>query len=324
VRAARIWRGGLFALVLAALVAIPTAALADTRRELVVCADPNNLPFSSRDGGGFENKLAELVARNMGVPLRYVWWAQRRGFVRNTLTEAKCELWPGVATGLERVLTTRPYYRSTYVFVSRTDSKLDGLTLDDPRLKSVSVGVQLIGNDAMNTPPAHALARRGIVQNVRGYSVYGNYTNPNPPARIVDAVARGEIDVGLVWGPLAGYFATRSHTGLRVQPVTPVLDDGVLPMTYSISMGVSRAEPQLRARVDQILRAQAPAIGKILDRYHVPRLPLTPEAGTNAKEIHDDRQTQGAGFHHPGQTQGQRQPAADSSGTEYADRLAGS
>jgi mxaJ protein len=265
---------GVFSLALAGVFAGTVPVVAAPRHELVVCADPNNLPFSSRDGRGFENRLAELVARNMGVRLRYVWWAQRRGFVRNTLTEAKCELWPGVAAGLERVLTTKPYYRSTYVFVSRADSKLDGLTLDDPRLKTVSVGVQMIGNDAMNTPPAHALARRGVVQNVRGYSVYGNYAHPNPPARIVDAVAHREIDVGLVWGPLAGYFASRSSTALRVQPVTPVLDEGVLPMTYSISMGVSRAEPRLRARVDEILQAEAPAIGKILDAYHIPRLPL--------------------------------------------------
>jgi quinoprotein dehydrogenase-associated probable ABC transporter substrate-binding protein len=250
----------------------------ETRHELVVCADPNNLPFSSRDGSGLENKLAELVARKMGMRLRYVWWAQRRGYVRNTLTEAKCELWPGVPVGLERVLTTQPYYRSTYVFVSRAESKLDGLTLDDPRLKTLPVGVQMIGNDAMNTPPAHALARRGVVQNVRGYSVYGNYAHPNPPARIVEAVARREIDVGLVWGPLAGYFASRSHTRLRLQPVTPALDNGVWPMTYSIAMGVSRAEPQLRARVDAILQAQAPAIERILDAYHVPRLPLAPQA----------------------------------------------
>jgi mxaJ protein len=217
--------------------------------------------------------LAELVAKDMGVHLRYVWWAQRRGYVRNTLNEAKCELWPGVASGLERVLTTRPYYRSTYVFVSKADSPLGGLTLDDPRLRHVSVGVQMIGNDAMNTPPAHALARRGVVQNVRGFSVFGDYEQPNPPARIVEAVAKGEIDVGLVWGPLAGYFASRAPSPLRVEPVTPALDAGVWPMAYDISVGVSRREPQLRARVDEILSTEKPAIEKILDAYHVPRVP---------------------------------------------------
>jgi mxaJ protein len=256
---------------------------------LVVCADPNNLPFSNRDGAGFENRLAELVARDMGVRLRYVWWAQRRGFVRNTLTEAKCELWPGVATGLERMLTTRPYYRSTYVFVSRADSKLSGLTLDDPRLRQVAVGVQMIGNDATNTPPAHALARRGVVQNVRGYSLFGDYRNPNPPARIVEAVAKGEIDVGLVWGPLAGYFASRSRTPLRVEPVTPAVDARVLPMTYDISMGVSRGEPELRARVDEILARERTAIGKILDEYHVPRVSADARATAAPAEAVADR-----------------------------------
>jgi mxaJ protein len=179
---------------------------------------------------------------------------------------------------MERVLPTRPYYRSTYVFVSRADSKLGGLTLDDPRLKSVVIGVQMIGNDAMNTPPAHALARRGVVQNIRGFTVYGDYQRPNPPARIVDAVAKGEIDVGLVWGPLAGYFVSRSNTRLQIQPVTPPVDAGVWPMTYDISMGVSRAEPQLRAQIDAILDKEHLAIERILDAYNVPRLPMAPDA----------------------------------------------
>ena len=257
------------------------AAPAEARRELIACADPNNLPFSSRAQPGFENRIAELVAKDLGAHLRYVWWAQRRGYVRNTLTESKCDLWPGVATGMERVLPTRPYYRSTYVFVSRADSRLDGLTLDDPRLKSVVIGVQMIGNDAMNTPPAHALAHRGVVQNVRGFTVYGDYQRPNPPARIVDAVAKGEIDVGLVWGPLAGYFANRSDIRLRLQPVTPAVDGGVWPMTYDISMGVSRAEPQLRAQIDAILEKEQPAIGRILDAYHVPRLQMASDSARN-------------------------------------------
>ena len=257
------------------------AAPAEARRELVVCADPNTLPFSSRAQPGFENRVSQLVAKDLGLRLRYLWWAQRRGYVRNTLTKSKCDLWPGVATGMERVLPTRPYYRSTYVFVSRADSKLGGLTLDDPRLKSVVIGVQMIGNDAMNTPPAHALARRGVVQNIRGFTVYGDYQRPNPPARIVDAVANCEIDVGLVWGPLAGYFVSRSNTPLQIQPVTPAVDAGVWPMTYDISMGVSRAEPELRAQIDAILQKERLAIDRILDAYHVPRVPTAPESAQN-------------------------------------------
>jgi mxaJ protein len=258
--------------------ATSAAAPAEARRELVVCADPNNLPFSSSAQPGFENRIAQLVANDLGVRLRYVWWAQRRGFVRNTLTESKCDLWPGVATGMERVLPTRPYYRSTYVFVSRADSNLGALTLDDPRLKSVVIGVQMIGNDATNTPPAHALAHRGVVQNVRGFTVYGDYQRPNPPARIVDAVAKGEIDVGLVWGPLAGYFANHSTTRLQIQPVTPAVDAGVWPMTYEISMGVSRSEPQLKTQIDAILAKERPSIEHILDAYHVPRLPIVDDS----------------------------------------------
>ncbi|HEY6924080.1 MAG TPA: quinoprotein dehydrogenase-associated putative ABC transporter substrate-binding protein [Steroidobacteraceae bacterium] len=295
--AARPLHSAIVALTLTGMWAGSMSPAAQARHELVVCADPNNLPFSSRDGSGFENQLAELVARKMDVRLRYVWWAQRRGFVRNTLTEARCELWPGVAADLDRVLTTQPYYRSTYVFVTRAASKLDGLTLNDSRLKTVSVGVQMIGNDAMNTPPAHALARRGVVQNVRGYSVYGDYSHPNPPARIVDAVARGEIDVGLVWGPLAGYFASRTPIRLRVEPVTPAIDDGVVPMTYAISMGVSRTEPQLRARVNEILRTEAPAIGRILDAYHVPRLALA--AGATLRPASAPEQKRGRSVRGP-------------------------
>jgi mxaJ protein len=166
-----------------------------TTRELTVCADPNNLPFSNKAEQGFENQIASLMARDMGAKLTYVWWAQRRGYARSTLEEAKCDLWPGVAKGVDRIGTSRPYYQSSYVFVTREKAPLQGLTLDDARLRSLKIGVQMIGNDAMNTPPAHSLAHRGIVDNVRGYMLYGNYESPNPPAAIVDAVAKGDVDV---------------------------------------------------------------------------------------------------------------------------------
>src|ERR1700761_2238598 len=156
---------------------------------LVVCADPNDLPFSNRAEQGFENKLVSMLAKYMGMQVSYVSWAQRRGYVRNTLNEAKCDLWPGVASGVERLATTHPYYRSTYVFVTRKGDGLGGLSFDDERLKSLTIGVQMIGDNAMNTPPAHSLARRGLTQNVRGYMLYGDYTKPNPPAAIVQAVA---------------------------------------------------------------------------------------------------------------------------------------
>jgi mxaJ protein len=166
--------------------------------------------------------------------------------------------------------TSRPYYRSSYVFVTRAGDRLGGLTLDDPRLRRLRVGVQLVGDDGSNTPPAHALSRRGIVGNVRGYMLYGDYGRPNPAAAIVDAVARGEVDVGLVWGPLAGYFARRATPSLRIEPVTPWLDDARLPMVFDISMGVQKDNHALLREVDSILASHRTGIDAVLRDYGVP------------------------------------------------------
>jgi len=239
---------------------------------LIVCADPNNLPFSNRAQEGFENKLVALLAKDMGLQVSYVWWAQRRGYVRNTLNEEKCDIWPGVASGVDRLATTRPYYRSTYVFVTRSRDQLAGLTFDDERLRSQTIGVQMIGDNAMNTPPAHSLARRGLIQNVRGYMLYGDYTKPNPPADIIRAVEKGDIDVAIVWGPLAGYFASQSTVPLRVEPVSPALDTAQYPMTFQIAMGVRRDNTALRDRLDSLLQREAPQITALLNDYHVPQL----------------------------------------------------
>jgi mxaJ protein len=172
------------------------------------------------------------------------------------------------------MVTSRPYYHSTYVFVTREHAPLQDLTLDDDRLRSLKIGVQMIGNDAMNTPPAHSLSRRGIVDHVRGYMLYGNYETPNPPAAIIDAVAKGDVDVALVWGPLAGYFAANSAVPLRLQHVTPVLDRGTWPMTYGISVGVNRRNPALLAEVETILDKEQPTIDAILATYAVPIAPV--------------------------------------------------
>ena len=241
------------------------------RRHLVACADPNNLPFSNRGGEGFENRLAQMIAADLHADLSYVWWAQRRGYVRNTLGEGRCDFWPGVASTVEMVATSRPYYRSSYMFVTRAKDGLSGLTLDDARLKRLRIGVQMVGNDAMNTPPAHALARRGIVGNVRGYMLYGDYTQPNPPARIVQAVARGDVDVALVWGPLAGYFAKSSPVPLRLEKVTPWFDDAQWPMAYDISVGVRKDDAPLLREIDGVLARRAADIRALLDRFGVPR-----------------------------------------------------
>lgn len=243
------------------------------RRVLTVCADPNNLPFSNRAGEGFENRIAVLLAKDMDADIDYVWWAQRRGYVRNTLGEARCDIWPGVASGVETVATTRPYYRSTYVFVTRADHPLSGLSFDDPRLKEAKVGVQMIGNDAMNTPPAHAMSRRGLTNNIRGFMVYGDYSRPNPPAAIIDAVLSGDIDVAIVWGPLGGFFAGNDPQ-LRVEPVKPAADGSNWPMTFDISIGVRRNAPDVQKEVESVLDRESSVITAILDEFRVPRAPV--------------------------------------------------
>jgi mxaJ protein len=251
---------------------ITCAEAGPAKSALTVCADPNNLPFSNRAGEGFENKLVALLAKDMGRDVSYVWWAQRRGYVRNTLNEEKCDVWPGVAAGVDRLATTRPYYRSTYVFVTRARDGLAGLTFDDDRLRSLTISVQMIGDNAMNTPPAHSLARRGLTQNVRGYMLYGDYTKPNPPADIVRAVEQGDVDVAVVWGPLAGYFASRSPIPLRIEPVSPALDTAQYPMTFQIAMGVRRDNVALRDQLDSLIGRDATQIAALLTHYHVPLL----------------------------------------------------
>jgi quinoprotein dehydrogenase-associated probable ABC transporter substrate-binding protein len=239
---------------------------------LRVCADPNNLPFSNERGEGFENKIAELLAADVRAELRYTWWAQRRGFFRNTLRAGACDVVVGVPASFELALTTSPYYRSTYAFVYRRDKRLSVRSFDDAALRELKVGVQMIGDDGANTPPAHALAARGVIENVRGYSLYGDYSRPSPPGEIVAAVARGEVDVGVVWGPQAGYFARRQGVALEVVPVSPEIDPPFLPFVYDISMGVRRGDDALLAELERFLERRRPEINRILDDYGVPRV----------------------------------------------------
>ena len=241
-----------------------------TPAPLRVCADPNNLPFSNIRLEGFENKLAALVARELHTGLEYTWWAQRRGYVRETVSAGTCDVLMGVPAAFERTLVTRPYYRSSYVFVSRRDGRRPFDSFDDPRLRTARIGVQLVGDDGQNTPPTEALSRRRIVGNLAGYSLYGNYQEPNPPARIVEAVARGDVDVAVVWGPLAGYFAGRQPVPLQLSPIAADPASGV-PFAFEIAVGVARRVPALRDEIDRVLLLRRGEIERLLDSYHVPR-----------------------------------------------------
>ena len=254
---------------------------AEDQRVLRVAGDPNNLPFSNDRLQGFENKIAELIARELHCRIEYHWRAQRRGFFRETLKSGKVDLVLGVPAHFDMALTTAPYYRSSYVFVTRADRNVHVSSFDDPELHKLKVGVQLVGTDGVDTPPAHALATRGIVNNVIGFTLYGDYTQRNPPARIVDAVANGDVDVAIAWGPLAGYFANQSKTPLQVTPVAPERD-GPLRFAFDISLGVRKNDTELRDQLNEFVTNHHDEIDRILSDYNVPR--VTSEAHfTSAK-----------------------------------------
>jgi mxaJ protein len=213
-----------------------------------------------------------MIAADLGRTVRYTWWAQRRGNVRETLNSGRCDAIPGVSSSLEMLATTRPYYRSTYVAVTRADRNLAIASFDDPRLAGLKIGVQLIGDDGSNTPPAHALTRRGHIANIKGYTVYGDYSKPAPQREIIEAVARGDVDIAFVWGPVAGYFAKRSPARLTLTP-TPPFDGPRLPLIYDVSMGVRKADAGLKAQLEASLDKRRGEIAALLRAYGVPAAP---------------------------------------------------
>lgn len=241
-------------------------------RVLRVCADPDNIPFSSRDQSGFENRIAAIVAEDLGARLIFVWQRMGRGFVREYLDKTQCDLLIGIPTNYRPVLTTSPYYRSTYVFVSRQKESVPGL--NSPALHGLKIGIQVL--DEQYTPPGEALARRGLQGAIVGFDTTGDGAES-----IVRAVADQKIDLAIVWGPLAGYFARRVSHDLRVTLVEPEVDPPGLPFTFAISMGVRKGNFALRDQLEQILLNRAHDIRAILDDYGVPQLPLVSVASAH-------------------------------------------
>ncbi|HEV8397309.1 MAG TPA: substrate-binding domain-containing protein [Vicinamibacterales bacterium] len=256
----------------AAPVAPKPAASATGEGRFRVCADPNNLPASNQRLEGFENKIATLLAKDFGTTPTYIWWGQRRGFIRNTmnatLAEGRCDIVIGVPEGYDLVRTTAPYYRSTYVFVY-SKKRAPITSLDDPVLKKLKIGVHLIGDDYENPPPVHELGKRHIVDNVVGFNTF--YSDDNPPSAIIDAVAKGTIDVAIVWGPVGGYYAARQKVPLAVTPIRSAPGD--LPFAFNMTMGVKKGNDALHARLEALLQQRRPEIEQILKDFNVPLLP---------------------------------------------------
>lgn len=243
------------------------AAAANETAPLRVCADPDNLPFSRADGSGFENRIAQLAAQDLHRPLAYAWLPDRRGFVRKTMGAGLCDVIMGVPAAFERTANTRPYYRSTYVWVERARDGAMPASFDDPRLAQVRIGVQLIGNDMATSPPGAALAGRGLVANVVGFPVVGERPSAQ---RMVDALASGSIDAALVWGPQAGWFAARSPVPLRIAAASAPAHLKAQHFDFAIAMGVRHGDEALRQALDGFIVRRHADIARILADYSVP------------------------------------------------------
>jgi mxaJ protein len=247
-----------------ALALLACASIAHAR-ELRVCADPDNLPFSREDESGFENRIASLVADDLGATLRYEWLPQIRGYVRKTMGAGLCDVFIGVPAGFERVMTTRPYYRSSYVFVHRADTPI--ASFDDERLSKARIGVQLVGNDLAATPPGHALVARHITDNVTGFPLFEEAAGVE---RMTRMVARGDLDTALAWGPQAAWFADREKLQVSIARAPAELSS--IPFTFAIAMGVKRGNRELRDELDAVIERRRADIDAILAQYHVPRV----------------------------------------------------
>jgi len=238
---------------------------------LRVCADSNNLPYSNDKREGFENKLAVMVAQDLGRQLQYVWWPHSPMRAHRYFRAGICDLVMELPAGDDLAQATRPYYRSSYVFVTRRDEHGPVHSFDDPYLKTARIGLHVVvGDDAALLPPARELLTRGIVRNVVGYSVFGDFSQPNPPAELVQAVAKRNIDLAIAWGPLAGYFAQRSTVPLDVTPVCS--QSSALPLSFNMSMGVRRGDSTLLAQLNSEIGRRHEEIRNLLQGYGVPLL----------------------------------------------------
>lgn len=265
---------------LAALLLLATTAEAQRPSQLTegvlrICADPDNMPFSNEAGEGIENKVADLLAKTWNTKLEYAWWPVRRGFFSRALNGRYCDVALTAPSGLDMAGVTGPYFRSSYVIVYREDSGLDISSLDDPALKTLKIGVNLLNADAENTPPAMALSAHGVVGNLEGFATF--YSDIDRPENIINAVTDKKIDVAIVWGPLAGYFAKKSTAPLVVRPLPDDTVSGI-PFTFSIGMGVRRRDVALRDSLQKFIDAKRPELTAILQDYSVPLLPLPPDS----------------------------------------------
>src|SRR6201987_3091463 len=229
---------------------------------LRVCADPHNMPFSTDRGEGFENKLAELLADKLGKGLSYSWYPQAPGFVRNTLAAHKCDVIMGIPQGDDLVQVTNPYYRTAYALVFKQEHGLEGVdTLSDPRLKNKHIGI------VAGTPPGNNMVANGLMANAKPYPLVIDSRVDSSAAAMMHDLEAGEIDAGILWGPMAGYYARQASIPIAVKPLTK---EGAGPrLTYRITMGVRHTDQEWKHLLNQLIRENQPAINKVLLSYGV-------------------------------------------------------
>ena len=266
-----------FLAVLAMLGASATAQEPDEaeRKALKVCADPNNLPFSNKQGEGYENKLAELFGREMGLPVETYYYAQRLNFVRNTLRfklpgeDYPCDIMMGVPVGFEQVATTRPYYRSTYALVyikgrglDAVNSVADFLALPKEQLRRLKIGV------FDRSPATQWLKKHGLVDSGVPYRMMNARPDYYPGEIVEKDLVQGKVDVAVLWGPIAGFAATRVKDHEVV--VVPMPSEPGVKFDYQVAMGVRHGETKWKQRIDGLIEAKLPQIREVLQSYRVP------------------------------------------------------
>jgi quinoprotein dehydrogenase-associated probable ABC transporter substrate-binding protein len=254
----------LIAMILASEPAMAQTAETVDTTSFRVCADPNNLPFSNEKGEGFENKIAELLASDLGVPVRYTWYPDSTGFIRSTLNARRCDIVMGTVAGNELVQNSNPYYRSTYALIYKADGGLAVKTLNDPALKTLKIGA------IAGTPPTTILANEGLLGNLRSYQLVVDTRFDHPAEELIHDVATGPIDIGIVWGPIAGFYAKHESTPLAVVPLEST--NTPMQMDYRITMGVRHNEPEWKRKINNLIRKHQADINKILFDFGVPML----------------------------------------------------
>jgi quinoprotein dehydrogenase-associated probable ABC transporter substrate-binding protein len=232
---------------------------------LRVCADPRNLPFSNEKGEGFENKLAELFAEKLQKKLDYMYFPQATGFVRMTLAAHRCDVIMGFPQGDELVQGTNPYYRTAYALVAKPGSGLeDVVSLGDNRLKGKRLGI------VAGTPPATNIAANGLMANAKPYPLMIDTRTDSSVGAMIKDLTAGEIDAGVLWGPMAGYYAKQANPPLHVTLL--VKETSGPRLIYRIGMGVRPADQNWKRLLNRLIQENQPAINKILLDFGVPLL----------------------------------------------------